>query len=176
MTTDTIKPEFSHPVPLSDIGGKAVHFRLTANAAERAALAKRFDLLSLDSLTAKVSVRRDDDAVLAEGDFAAELVQACVATGKPMPAILTDVFAIRFVPPIEYAPDAEIELGEGDCDMVFHDGRIVDLGEAVAQSLALVIDPFPRSPDAETVLKEAGVRGEHEAGPFAALAALKKDG
>lgn len=174
MTQPPLEPEFSHTLPLSEIGGQVRHLQLAADEAQRAALARRFDLLSLDSLSAKVAVRRDGDAVLAEGNFAGELVQACVATGAPVPASLSEDFAIRFVGEADYAPDAEIELGAGDCDTMFHDGRVVDLGEAVAQSLALAIDPFPRSADADAALKEAGVKGEDETGPFAALAALKK--
>jgi hypothetical protein len=58
-------------------------------------------------------------------------------------------------------------------DIVFHDGAAIDIGEAIAQTLALALDPYPRAPDAEAALKEAGVKSEAEAGPFAALAALK---
>jgi uncharacterized metal-binding protein YceD (DUF177 family) len=169
-------PEFSHAVPLSEIGGKAVHVKLAAGEAQRAALAKRFGLLSLDAFTADVAVLHEGDAILADGRFAATLVQACVATGAPVPAQLDEAFTVRFVPENSYSPDAEIELEEGDCDTLFHDGRVVDLGEVAAQSLGLTINPYPRSPDAEATLLQAGVKGENEAGPFAALAALKKDG
>jgi uncharacterized metal-binding protein YceD (DUF177 family) len=169
-------PEFSHTVPLSEIGGKAVHIKLAADEAQRAALAKRFALLSLDVFSADVAVSHDGDAILADGRFAAELVQACVATGTAVPAKLDEAFNVRFVAENSYSPDAEIELGDNDCDTLFHDGRIVDLGEVAAQSLGLAINPYPRSPDAEATLRQAGVKGEHEAGPFAALAAFKKDG
>ena len=49
-----------------------------------------------------------------------------------------------------------------------------DLG-AVAETLALSLDPFPRAPDADAVLRAAGVLSEDEAvtGPFAALKGLK---
>jgi hypothetical protein len=48
----------------------------------------------------------------------------------------------------------------------------------VAQSLALALDPYPRSARAEEALRQAGVKDEEEAAagdssPFAALAALK---
>jgi len=49
----------------------------------------------------------------------------------------------------------------------------IDLGAAIADSLALGLDPYPRSPNAEQALRQAGVISEEEAGPFAALAALK---
>ena len=72
------------------------------------------------------------------------------------------------------APDEEIELGAEDCDTVFYDGAQIALGGAIADTLALSIDPYPRSAGAEVALKEAGVLSEEQAGPFAALAALKK--
>jgi hypothetical protein len=60
-------------------------------------------------------------------------------------------------------------------DVVFYDQAAIDVGEAVAETLALSLDPWPRSPDAEAILREAGVKreGEEEKGPFAALASLK---
>jgi hypothetical protein len=66
-----------------------------------------------------------------------------------------------------------IELAEEDLDTVFYTGSALDLGEAAAETLALALDPFPRSPNAAEVLKKAGVISEEEAGPFGALAALK---
>jgi uncharacterized metal-binding protein YceD (DUF177 family) len=58
--------------------------------------------------------------------------------------------------------------------MVFHDGAVIDLGTAVADTLALSLDPYPRSATADAALKEAGVLSESEASPFAVLAKLKK--
>jgi uncharacterized metal-binding protein YceD (DUF177 family) len=72
------------------------------------------------------------------------------------------------------ARDDEIELGPSDCDTVFYEGGAIDLGGAIADTLALSVDPYPRSASADMALKEAGVLTEGEAGPFAALAQLKK--
>lgn len=54
---------------------------------------------------------------------------------------------------------------------------MIDLGEAVAQSLGLAIDPYAIGPDADTARKEVGIvqEGEQEGPLAAALAALKKD-
>jgi uncharacterized metal-binding protein YceD (DUF177 family) len=168
-------PEFSHPVPLSEIGGKEVWYKLAADEAQRTGLAKRFDLLTLGRLTADVVLSHEGPAIIATGMFEAEFSQSCIVTGAPVPVSLTESFAVRFLPETQHEPDAEIELDEDDCDTLFHDGRMVDLGEVVAQTLGLTINPYPRSPDADAALKKAGVKGEHEAGPFAALAALRKD-
>ena len=72
--------------------------------------------------------------------------------------------------------DEEIELGESDCDVVFYDGAEIDLGTAIADTLALSLDPYPRSAGADAALKEAGVLTEAEASPFGALAKLKAGG
>jgi uncharacterized metal-binding protein YceD (DUF177 family) len=72
-------------------------------------------------------------------------------------------------------PDEEIELGESDCDVVFYDGAQIDLGGALADTLALSLDPYPRSAGADAALKEAGVLTEEQTSPFAVLAKLRKD-
>lgn len=171
--TITPTPEFSVTVPLSEIGSTIVSRQLAANTSERAALAKRFDLLALDSLEADVRYHREGEAIVLDGQLRAEAQQACIATGEPVAAKVQEPLNIRFVAEHGHEPDAEIELAADDCDTLTHDGRVIDLGEAVAQSLALALDPFPRSPNADAALKAAGVKDESEAGPFSALAALK---
>ena len=95
-----------------------------------------------------------------------------MVTAAPLPAQVEEDFAILFLPEPGEGAD-EVELSEEECDTVFYTGGAVDLGEAAAETLALALDPFPRSPDAEAALKAAGVLSEEEAGPFGALAALK---
>jgi len=105
----------------------------------------------------------------------AALDQSCVITGDPVAAHVDEHFDLLFTPePIESA-DEEIELGESDCDVVFYDGASIDLGGAIADTLALSLDPYPRSAGAEAALKEAGVMTEEQASPFAVLAKLRKD-
>ena len=60
-------------------------------------------------------------------------------------------------------------------DTVFHDGARIDLGGAITDTLALSIDPYPRSAGADAALKEAGIMTEAEASPFAVLARLRKN-
>jgi len=151
---------------------------VVADEAERAALARRFALEAIDRLEAEVSVVRANEDIIASGRLAAAVTQACVATGEPVPATLDEPFAVRFRPePQVDAPDEEIELGEEEMDVIFHDGALVDVGEAVAQTLALNLDPYPRCGDAVEALRAAGVKDEAEeqteTGPFQGLAALK---
>jgi uncharacterized metal-binding protein YceD (DUF177 family) len=110
--------------------------------------------------------------VIARGHLSGAVVQPCSVTGDPVPAQIEEDFAIRFMPEGGETGD-EVELNEEDCDTVFYTGGAIDLGEAAAETLALALDPFPRSAGAEAALRDAGVLNEEEAGPFAALARLK---
>ena len=148
---------------------------MIADEPERASLAGRLGLLSLDRLEAHAVLARDSQAIRATGRLKASLDQACVATGEPVPAHIDEPFDLLFAPePRAERADEEIELGEADLDTIFHDGSTIDLGGAIADTLALALEPYPRSAGADAALKEAGVLTEEEASPFAALAALKE--
>ena len=150
---------------------------LVAGEAERSRIAERTGIDSLDRLEAHATLERAGEVVRARGRLKANLTQSCVVTGEPLAGHVDEPFELIFAPePKVGSSDEEIELSSGDCDLVFHDGAAIDLGEAIADTLALSIDPYPRSAGAEAALKEAGVLSEAEAGPFAALAKLKKSG
>lgn len=167
--------EFSRPIRLDTLGDMERAESIEADAAERAALARRFGLVALDALSAQLTLLRQGEEVLLAGQLHAGAIQSCVASGAPVPAEIDEPIALVFRPvPVDGAPDEEIELEDDELDVVFYDGAAIDLGEAVAQSLALALDPYPRAPEAAAALKDAGVKSEAEAGPFAALAALKE--
>ena len=82
-----IEPEFSRLIPLSEIGVGAVERQIRANTEELAALAKRFELPSIEKLEAKLAVRRDG---LASDRYARfkragrDLVMSVQPKGAPM--------------------------------------------------------------------------------------------
>jgi uncharacterized metal-binding protein YceD (DUF177 family) len=166
--------DFAHRLPLDQIR-EGDRLDIVADDEERAAVADRLGLLSLDRFEAHAMLSRDGQTIRAAGRLKASLEQACVATGDPVPAHLDEAFELRFVPePKGGKADDEIELGESDLDTIFHDGSAIDLGGAVTDTLALTLDPYPRSAGADAALKEAGVMTEEDASPFAALAGLKE--
>lgn len=167
---------FAHSLRLDRISdGERID--LVADEAERQAVAERLGLETLDRLDAHATLYRTKDVVRAEGRLAAALDQRCVVTGEPVAAHVDEPFEILFMPEPQVArSEEEIELAATDCDVVFHDGGTIDLGAAIADTLALCLDPYPRSAGAEAALKEAGVLDESAAGPFAALAHLKRGG
>jgi uncharacterized metal-binding protein YceD (DUF177 family) len=167
--------DFAHQLRLDQIRDGA-RIDLAADEEERRAIAKRLRLGRLERLEAHAVLERSGDVVRAHGRLAASLEQSCVVTGEPVAAHVDEPFALVFMPePRDGAPDEEVELGERDCDVVFYDGGSIDLGGAIADTLALSLDPYPRSAGAEAALREAGVMSEAEASPFAALAKLMKN-
>jgi uncharacterized metal-binding protein YceD (DUF177 family) len=169
-----VTPEFSRAFRVDTLGAPR-SIAIEAEEAERAALARRFGLVSIDSLTAEAELSRNGETVLAEGRLRAEAVQSCVASGEPVSERVDTRFRLEFRPQPESAGgEEEVELSENELDVVFYDGASVDLGEAVAETLSLSLDPYPRSPNADEALKAAGIKSEGDAGAFGALAALRE--
>ena len=168
-------PEFSRTVRVDTLGAEPRTLEIEADDQERSALARRFDLVEIGRLSARAGLVHKDADVVADGRIEAAVTQRCVATGEPVEAVVDEPFALVFRPiPEPGRPDDEVELSEGELDIVFYDGAAIDLGEAVAETLALALDPYPRAPGAAEALKAAGVQSEEEAGPFGALAALRE--
>lgn len=163
--------EFSRIVAVDTLGDEPRPLELVAGEDERAALARRFGLIAIGRLEAAAALRLSGADVIAEGSLDAAVTQSCVATAEPVPAEVHTSFEIRFRP--DAGTEAEVELGEDDMDVVFYSGGAIDIGEAVAETLLLNLDPYPRAPGAEEALKAAGVKSEEEAGPFGALASLR---
>lgn len=168
--TETIAPEFSRIIDANDVPNNGI---LVATPAERAALAVRFDLPSIDALKAEYTVQAQGKDVRARGKIMADFAQNCVISGKLFANAIDVPFEILFANVDAAQLPAELELSPEECDvMALENGRF-DLGEAVAQSFALALDPYPRGPDADKIARAKGLKSEEESGPFGALAALR---
>lgn len=165
-------PEFSRLLDVRQVEGKQPH--VEANDAERAALAERFNLVRVDSLAADLDLTRDDRIVEARGRLKARIVQSCAVSAEDLPVSIDEDLFFRFVPEsTAHAPDEELEISAEDCDEIEYAGTHIDLGEAVAQSLGLAIDPYLTGPHAQAARQAAGIGNPEDQGPFAALKALK---
>lgn len=185
--SEIVTPEFSHSIAVANIGPRGLTLKIEANEAERQALARRFDLLALDRLEASLRVTLTPAGVTVEGDMVADAVQRCVVTLGPVPEHIDEHFVQRFS---EDAPSdeelfARIEeqgldflLDEDEPPEPIENGR-VDLGEAVVQQFAVLLEPYPRAPDAALQLKRPGITLNDETpldeeNPFAKLASLRE--
>ena len=158
----------------SEIGVESREVRIDSTPQERAALAARFDLLSLAALDATVFVRREEAGIRLTGLVRGTAEQSCVLSGEAVPAIIDAPLDLLFAEDTQpETADAEIELDSGACDVMPFDGLAVDAGEAVAQTLGLALDPFPRATGAEIDAAREHLLSEDEAlaarSPFAAL-------
>jgi uncharacterized metal-binding protein YceD (DUF177 family) len=167
-------PEFSRIVRVDTLSEGTRPLNVEAEEVERINLASRFGLVAIDRLAADLALTRNGAEIAIEGTLFASITQACVATGAPLPAAIEAKFDLLFRPQPDPAERVEeVELGAGELDVVFYDKAAIDVGEAVAETLLLNLDPYPRAPGAEQALREAGVKSEAEAGPFGALAGLR---
>jgi uncharacterized metal-binding protein YceD (DUF177 family) len=165
-----IAHEFSRVYATDRLPADGADFRIGAEAGEREALARRFELVALDRLEARGQVIRRTPGGLVEvtGRLSASAIQRCVVTLEPIPSEIEADFQRFFAPALE--PTAEIEIDPDDILLEPLEGEIVDVGEIVAEELSLALDPYPRAAGAAP-----GPTAEaSERGPFAALAALRR--
>ncbi len=193
--------EFSRRFLFNRLGSGAEE-TITANEAERQALARRFGIPAVDALRCHFRLKPMGNGrvvrhVHAEGTLEARVTQVCVITAETFDVALSEPFQLNFVPESEL-PDDDLEFDIDSIDLdapddVPHDGKALDLGEAAAEQLALMLDPYPRKLGAELdnavdvtpsdeELKAAQENGKGTGegsgrpNPFAALTSLRKGG
>lgn len=167
-------PEFSRIVDAGTISEAPRQVEIGADETERRRLAGRFRLKAIDRLSGRMSLSRRAGTIYVEGEVNAAVVQSCVVTDEPMPATIVAPFAVRFVPDaLGRSDEEEIELTADDCDTLPLEHGRIDLGEIVAETLVLALDPYPRSENADAALHETGLADAPENAAFAGLKALK---
>ncbi len=161
--------EFARP---TRIGSGRRHLELEATEAERAALARRFGILGIGALAAELDLAPGRGGItLARGRLRAQVTQECVATGEPVEQRVEAPLELRILPEGTPATDDDPDSP----DEIETTGDTVDLGEVVAEQLALALDPYPRLPDAEIELPDDPVEeAEAKPNPFSALAKLRR--
>ncbi len=139
---------------------------IKATPEECAALAERFDLVRVKHLSARIKLTRDGPSVRATGQLKADIVQSCAVSAEDLPVRIHEPIALHFVP-AQAAQAEEIELDAEMLDEIEMDGQQFDLGEAVAQTLGLAIDPYLEGPGAAEARRT--LAEQEPTGPFAAL-------
>jgi len=176
MNTETM-PEFSRMLELEDIARGGVHRSLEATSDERASLARRLEILSIEALSAdlKITLERDGEIVAIAGTLSAEVTQECVVTLEPVNASIRASIREKFARTPEIAKEIVIDPErEDEIDDYLTDNRI-DLGEMVAQCLSLEIEPYPRKEGVDYGAAEASDEEGAPEGPFARLAQIRRN-
>ncbi len=161
-------PILSRPLPLGEISETGIRRTITANEAERAALARDLGIPAIGRLEAKLVVKPRGRRIEVTGELEALVTQVCVVTLEPFEAAIREPVEIAFSETPEQA-------ASGDPDEDLPDaveGGSIDLGAVTAEFLALSLDPHPRKPGA--AFSQPGAEEEAaKASPFAVLKALK---
>lgn len=185
----TVVNEFSHNVQADAIGNTPFQAKFKADAKAREQLAKRFGILSIESVEGQAVLTRQPDGftIHVTGRFTADVTQACVATLEPVAEHVSESFEAWFLDESQVtsfmkarkqrqAPgaDADDDIDENPMPEDHEDPEpvvdgVIDVGEIVAQHLSLALDPFPHSAGAEAsgpIGDEASLKPES---PFAGL-------
>jgi uncharacterized metal-binding protein YceD (DUF177 family) len=173
-------------VEVRSIGESGQNSRFQASAEQCASLARDLDLISCNSLTVTYKLRSQHRGrYRLTGKILADVVQRCVVTLEPVPALLDEDIDLEFWPTEQLAatptPGVTQEGSDEHSDTADFDalgdepaepidnGRI-GLGRVVYELVSAGLNPYPRSPGAEF---NWAVKDDGADKPFAALAKLK---
>lgn len=147
-----------------------------ATPGQREAIAGRLGISAVERLEARLEVTAFRGGLRAHGRLEAVTVQPCVVTFEPVPQLIDEEVDRIFLPAAERPkagtthPETFVDL-EGDDLPDYFEGHEVDLSEAIVETVALALDPYPRAPGVgiEDIALPAE---EEETSPFASLKSL----
>lgn len=163
--------EFSRPLKVDRVPKTGSVEEIAADAKECAALARRLDVPAIHRLAARLTATPwRGGGLKLQGEVTAELDRVSVVSLETFRAPVSFPL-LRY-----YLPEGAAHAGEEeDADPIVN-GH-VDLGEAVAETMALELDPYPRQPGEDFAAGEEGPQQEvavKSQSPFAALAKMRK--
>ncbi|QCI68885.1 DUF177 domain-containing protein [Phreatobacter stygius] len=167
------------PVRIHDVPAGGRHYkRDRLEPADSAALAAAIGVNAITAFLLDVDVTPyRGDGLAASGRVKATVVQTCVVSLEPVENVIEEEVDATFRPVDKLKPHLVHDEEDGlaiDASVAADDplvGGEIDLAALAVEFLALVVDPYPRRPDAAF---EAPAAGEG-ASPFAGLVKLKRE-
>ena len=172
------EPEFSRPLDITRVPPQGSVEAISAESQECDDLARRFGLPALHALSAELRVSRwRGEGLKIKGLFTLDMDQTCVVSLEVFRSTLSDEFEGYFLPAGTSAGANRAMIEEGDAEP-FENG-IIDMGEVVAEAVALALDPYPKKPGvafSNVIADEerSPVDNGTESNPFAGLERLRK--
>jgi uncharacterized metal-binding protein YceD (DUF177 family) len=161
-------PEFSRLIEIDRIPASGSTEKLKADAKECADLARRLGLPAIHAFSAVLKVEHwRKGGAKVSGQLIADVDQTCVVTLEDFRSIVAKPVSGIFLTAKDM-PKYDDDSDEADADLI-EDGK-ADLGELVAETLALELDPYPRKPGAAF---QPHIEEDEKANPFGALSQLK---
>jgi len=166
---------FTRPIRAGHIKDAPQEHVLVAGPEVRAELAQRFGLPEIALLRGEFKLQHERSGVIAaQLRMQAKVTQTCVVTLEPFEARIEETSALRFVPaaslPESEGEELDPETLDGP-DEIPYTGDLIDLGAALAEQLALALDPYPRKPGAKLPAEYL----DEQENPFAVLKARKPE-
>lgn len=167
---------FSRPFDVSRLGdGITEHQQIEATPGECDGLALFLGAVAVRRARADVALTRRGRQIRADIHVRADVVQTCVVTLDHLDTALDEEFSLIFDPDVRPSGEFDEPLSVTDDDppepLV---DETVDVGIAVVEMMALVLDPWPRRPGAE-IDRDLAVVESVRTSPFAVLKSLKED-
>jgi hypothetical protein len=188
---NNLSSEWSAMVEIGKLGVEPKTFKIEASEEERADLARRYGIVSVDRALAIVTLQKTrGNMIHALGTLQAEVTQSCVVSLEPVTQTIEEEFegwfgdddsAVSFARAKSERDAAksgmETEILEESVDPEPIVNGQVDIGELAAQHLSLSLDPYPHAPGVTHALAvdthEESVKGGEGANlrknPFEAL-------
>ncbi|WP_417453157.1 DUF177 domain-containing protein [Kiloniella sp.] len=142
--------EFSRRYPVDKVQARSQVLNIKAKPEECEAVAKRFDLIELKSLSAILELNPKGKGSLLEvkGQLKANVTQSCILSAEPVMAKINEPFEIlySFETNRETADEILIDIDAEDPPEMA-DPKGIDFGEAIVQQLAVMLDPYPKVPN-----------------------------
>ena len=178
--------EWSVLVKSDDVPANGKALEIAPDDKSRKALARRLDILELQDLKAKVSLKRETGHIVhVKGQFEAKIKQACVITLEPVENEIRDEFEAWYADESqavsfrraqheaqgkkELADVPMLDESEDPEPMV---NGAIDVGDLVTQYLSLAIPPYPTKEGysySVEVEEPKEVKNNLKLNPFAAL-------
>lgn len=179
--------EFCRKIDIDKIERQGLTFSVEASPEERNALAQRFKVVSIEFLRAdgRLVEGANHSRIKLHATLDAEVTQQCVVSLERVVQRINVDFSREYD---REAVDEWGHLADGGEDIILNlesddfpeliEGGMIDVGEVVAEQLALELDPFPRTSEATTdeLTRSCGgtVPDGEEMNSFAALAAIRE--
>jgi uncharacterized metal-binding protein YceD (DUF177 family) len=160
------KLELSRPLEVARVARLGSHEKFSADAGECVALAKRLQVSKIHAVSAELKARSwRGGGMKISGDAFIDLDQESVVS--------LETFRSQLRIPVERyflnIPAGEDNDSEQDIDPI--ENGVIDLGEVVAETIALELDPYPRKPGEsfEAVIEDDPALDEKKPNPFNVL-------
>ena len=156
LNVDSIRPD------------SASFLKFVASDEELKNLATRFKFIDVLSLSAELTICKSAcDCWDVAGQLRGVVVQACGSSWIPLRETVDFLIEERYVRSVGNQGEVEVHMGMAE---PLENGAI-NIGELLAQSLAIAVTPWPRAPEAPEKYTSGEESPDH---PFAGLAGLKR--